>query len=479
MKHLFQDHTNKDLPPSWHADNIILGMLKGLILCAIIISIMAFPAAAQGVINISSSGPSASITVAKGKPQTIEISESFSEIVIGDTEIADVTPMTDSSFVVLGKEVGTTGIALFDANKALVGTIDLEISYDTNRLKQALNSKLPGQNVHVSSANGQIILSGKVKDAQSADRAAQIAEKFGEDIINSMSVNAVQQVQLEVRFLEANRNAAKDLGVNISAFNGANRGLRTGAATLESTNAPFGTLLTRLITRGYTIDTIINALEQKGTARRLAEPNLVALSGQRASFLAGGEFPFPVPSSDGTITIEFKRFGVGLEFTPTVLDDNRIHLQIAPEVSEIDPTRSVELANIEVPGLTVRRAETAIELRDGQSFVIAGLLQSISTNTQSRLPWLGDVPVLGALFRSVAYQKQETDLVIVVTPRLVEPMSTEQLVSSPLDGARPANDADLFLMGKGEVNKSLTRKVAFTRRDGVLPTGHIIDLARK
>jgi pilus assembly protein CpaC len=233
----------------------------------------------------------------------------------------------------------------------------------------------------------------------------------------------------------------------------------------------------RALNRGnFSVDVALNALEQKGLIRSLAEPNLVALSGDTASFLAGGEFPIPVPGSLGTVTIDYKKYGVGLAFTPTVLRQGLINLKIEPEVSELDRSNPVVIAGISVPPLIVRRASTTIELRDGQSFVIGSLLQNRSTTHQLQLPWLGDVPVLGALFSSKRYQKDETDLAIIVTPRLVRPTRPGDLVKTPLDNTLPANDIDFFLMGKAEVTPAdVWLAVGHQRRF----VGHILDLRKE
>jgi pilus assembly protein CpaC len=228
---------------------------------------------------------------------------------------------------------------------------------------------------------------------------------------------------------------------------------------------PFGALAGRIISGSTTADLFVKALEERGLARRLAEPNLVALSGDTASFLAGGEFPFPVSNDNDKIEVAFKKFGIGLAFTPTVLSDGQINLKIEPEVSELDTGNFVKVGNVEIPSLTVRRASTTVELRDGQSFAIAGLLQSNQIKNQRQLPWIGDVPVLGALLRSAAYQKKETDLIIIVTPRLVKPRAPGQKIATPLDKSLPSNDPEFFLRGKQEVNTG--KPDAFT--------GHIID----
>ena len=217
---------------------------------------------------------------------------------------------------------------------------------------------------------------------------------------------------------------------------------------------------------------LVQALEERGLARRLAEPNLIALSGEKASFLAGGEFPIPVAAENNRITVDYKKFGVGLTFTPTVLQNGVINLKIEPEVSQLDLTNTVRTASISVPALIVRRASTVVELRDGQSFAIAGLLQSINQETQQQLPWLGDVPILGSLFRSASFERKETDLAIIVTPRLVKPAKPGERLKTPLDPAVPANEFDLFLKGQQEI--------PVAKAGGARPVapvmGHILDL---
>jgi len=215
------------------------------------------------------------------------------------------------------------------------------------------------------------------------------------------------------------------------------------------------------------------SLEQQGLARSFAEPNLVALSGDTASFLAGGEFPIPVPGTLGTVTIDYKRYGVGLAFTPTVLGGGLINLRIEPEVSQLDTSHPIQVAGISVPPLIVRRASTTVELNDGQSFVIGGLLQSVGATDAHQIPWLGDVPVLGALFRSASYQRNETDLAIIVTPRLVRPTRPGDVVKTPLDNTLPANDVDFFVNGKNELTPAMARLGVRTERPFV---GHILDV---
>ena len=224
---------------------------------------------------------------------------------------------------------------------------------------------------------------------------------------------------------------------------------------------PFGTVLSNVLNQnGTTLDVLVTALEEKGLVRRLAEPNLIALSGDQARFLAGGEFPVPVVTNNGglgnTVTIEWKKFGVQLTFRPIVLSRGIINLRIEPEVSELDFANAVSISGTTVPALVTRNALTTVELRDGQSFAVAGLLSSTNASNVAQVPWIGSVPVLGALFRSAAYQQKETDLVIIVTPRLIAPVVPGQRLATPLDSRLPANDVDFFLMGQPEVKKEYT-----------------------
>jgi pilus assembly protein CpaC len=382
----------------------------------------------------------------------------------------------------------------------MVELLELEVTIDIGYLRDKIRESTGIGSIRVSSSNGEVVLSGMAPDAVSADRAVSIAKsmvKTGE-IVNAMSVAPSQQVLLKVRFLEASRDAERALGVSWFGSNASGtRGVSTGtgipvtaapagiplfssagALAGSTTAAPFATVLANLVSGSTNIDVMINALETKGLVRRLAEPDLTALSGDTARFLAGGEFPVPtaVSTTTGagvTPTIEFKKFGVSLSFTPTVLNRGLINLRIAPEVSEIDPSVGVTISGTTIPGLVTRNAQTTIELRDGQSFAIAGLLQNRGANNISQLPWLGSVPVLGTLFRSSAYLDHETDLVIIVTPHLVRPATPVDQLASPLDQRLHANDVDFFLNGQMEVKK---RYNDYVNSGGDIkgPYGHII-----
>jgi pilus assembly protein CpaC len=457
----------------------------------------------ERMIQIGANKRTATVQVLIGKSEDVRTDQSFVEINVGDPEIADVNPLTDKSLSILGKKNGTTRISAYAEGKRLIGVFDVEAIFDTRLIQSEIRRRFPYAKLQVSSVNGKIMLSGTSPDAVTLDRAVTIARQFGMDVINTVEVLQPQQVMLEVRFIEATRQASRELGVQWSRF-GSQSIFKTGdrapasqlvnagqagtgsnlidsalplvAAGVLSGSPPFGFLLSRIMSNGVATDLMINALEEKGLARALAEPNLVALSGDTASFLAGGEFPVPVPGSYGQVTIDYKRYGVGLAFTPTVLGGGLINLKIEPEVSQLDSSNPVRIAGIAVPPLIVRRASTTVELRDGQSFVLGGLLQSQGQSAISQLPWIGDIPVLGALFRSASYQKNETDLAIIVTPRLIRPARPGDPIATPLDGSLPANDVDLFLMGKLEVSKPQAAKWA-----GVPPrefTGHILDLPK-
>ncbi|MCH8238678.1 MAG: type II and III secretion system protein family protein [Proteobacteria bacterium] len=424
------------------------------------------------------------IRVPINKSDTIRLESPFAEALVGDSDIADIIPLTNKTLYVLGKKIGATRLTILDDKKQVLGIVEVEVSYDVAGIRLQINDALPQARVKVKSMNGRIVLSGFVPDAPTLERALSIAEQFApKAVVNSMSLNSSQQVMLEVRFIEVSRSSARDLGVNWEVFKDtANQAVtffpdsfKTGA--FPSNRAPFGAMISRLLSQGANVDLIIQALEERGLARRLAEPNLIALSGDTASFLAGGEFPFPVASeTDGGITIEFKKFGVGLSFTPTVLANGLINLKIEPEVSEIDFTNALRINGTEIPSLITRRAKTTVELRDGQSFAIAGLLQSTHTKATRQLPWIGQVPVLGALLRSASFKKQETELVIIVTPRLVQPAVPGQKLLTPFDKAVASNDVDFFLHGNMEGWKT-TLSHEKRRRTEKAFRGHMLDVA--
>ncbi len=433
----------------------------------------------------SFSGVVKRLSVLVKKSQVVEIGRPYATALIAEAEIADVVPLSDRSIYVVGKKVGSTRLTVVDQSQSIVRIIEVDVTPDVDDLRAKIRENLPNADIRVDSINGGIMLSGAVRDAPTIERAVAIAKRYApEAVTNALTVASPQQVMLEVRFVEAARSASRELGIGTrgrgpsaawdtgrQVFDRGNgiEDIALSTADLLSGTAPFGTMLARILEGGTNVDVMIRALETRQLARRLAEPNLVTTSGDTASFLAGGEFPFPVSATDNRITIEFKQFGVALAFTPTVLADGLINLRIAPEVSDIDDTNSVTVNNVRIPGLAVRRANTTVELKDGQSLAIAGLLQHQHAKNQEQLPWIGQVPVLGALFRSAEYQKNESDLVIIVTPRLVKPKKPGETLRTPIDAPVASNDVDFFLGGRQEITQEDEQR----RRPKLY--GHIID----
>lgn len=366
----------------------------------------------------SEAARSRTITVPRNKSASFRLDMPATKIVVAQPETAQIVATTDRTFYVRGKALGSTNLLVYGAAGQLQEVVDVRVGYDAEALQSDLTAALPGEGIRVRNLGEGLILMGDVSTTAAAARAKALADKFAPDSVTSaLTVRSSQQVVLEVRILEAGRTALQDVGFNLSVQNQHGSGIKsgTGLVGLSPPEASI-TLSTRVGTAS--LDATLAALEQRGIIRTLAKPNLVALSGEKASFLAGGEFPFPVPAGQGLVSVQFRSFGVTLNFKPVVQDNGLIRLQVAPEVSDLDTQHSLRLDGIEVPGLTVRRADTTVELKSGESFAIAGLFQQTYQNAISQLPGAGNVPVLGALFRSSRWRKQETELVIIVTPRL-------------------------------------------------------------
>lgn len=404
------------------------------------------------------------------KSEIVTSDRPIAKALIGSAEIADVLPVSNRSIYVLGKKVGTTSLTLYDQAGRVIAVMDVSVGPDVEGVRSQLAQLIPGQPIDVRLSNGYVVMTGTVSDPGAADRAAQIAKTFaGDKVVNMISVGSSQQVMLEVRFAEVDRQTGEQIGV--SGFGLSRGGSFQGAigdgAALDNTGLKLGAIsdsfgiLSKTFSLGNVdITATFNALERKGLAKILAEPTLVALSGERASFLAGGEFPIPVVqsgSNGGTsnaITVEYKPFGVSLAFTPTVLSDKVVSMVIEPEVSSIDPTASITINGLVVPGLQTRRANTTVQLRDGESFVIAGLLRRDFQTTVKQLPILGSIPIIGSLFRSTGFKKGDTELMIVVTPRLVQPIRPDQ-VRLPTDRVGDPKPIDVLIDGEGYHPKAL------------------------
>jgi pilus assembly protein CpaC len=420
--------------------------------------------AQNGVVGIDTLNSHAGeFRVPLNKSQVLRVDQPFSDLRLGNPDIADVLPLTDRTIYVLGKEVGSTSLTVFGANRRLLAVVDLSVHFDAQGLKAKLSEVVPDARVEVRAVNNAVILSGSVASSEELARVVSVAEAYApQQVRNLLKVDGSQQVMLQVRLAEIARETAKNLGFKNSLLFG-----DFALTTLDNINPlNFVAASLRLTPGNNLVDLVIDALEDKRLLKTLAEPNLIALSGQTARFLAGGEFPVPVNQDNDRITIEFKEFGVGLAFTPTVLEDGLMNIVVAPEVSQIDTTTSIStISGVAIPGLSTRRAETTVELRDGQSFAIAGLLQNDMNDRIRQIPFLGDVPILGALFRSTSFQRNETELVIIVPPRLVRPAAAGT-VAAPTDRFVPPSDFQLFFMGQLE---------GPPRADGATPArGHAV-----
>ena len=379
----------------------------------------------------------------------IESDVPFAESSIANPLIADIATLSERTVYVLGKAPGRTTLTLLGPDGRLITNVEVQVIPDVAEFKERLRDLLPGEPIEVRTANDGIVLSGVVSSSQKLDRALEIANRYAPGaVLNMMSVGGVQQVQLKIRFAEMSRAVTKQLGATLGV-NGTLLGDDIGinASGGGGVTSPNGAVTLNFGSGSLNFNLLLEALENKGVVRTLAEPNLTALSGQPASFLAGGEVPLPVQGEDGRVSVQYRPFGVELGFTPTVVDDDIVNLQLNASVSDIDTTSSTTINGDTVFGFSSRQTSTTIEMRDGQSFAIAGILQDNFRDTASQVPFLGDLPILGSLFRSASYSREQTELVIIVTAHLVHPVSDGAL-SLPTDRIRLPTENELFLYGR-------------------------------
>jgi len=386
-------------------------------------------------------------------------------------DIVDAVVLSPRQFYLTARAVGTTHLTLWDEGDRVITVLDVEVTPNLARLKEKLQEILPGEDIQVTATHDGVTLYGNVSSTVRLSQALAIAVAFippevtegkggsllkRDRVFNLLQVTGVQQVMLEVRVAEMARSLTRRLGINFTAV--ASQAM-FGLSMLNNLTAigpsrlagdvdfsPAINAITRFSKGGVTVTHFIDALKENGLVKILAEPTLVTLSGQEASFLAGGEFPVPLVRAFSADVV-FKSFGVGLVFTPTVLSDNKISMRVAPEVSELDFANAVNFGGFVIPALTTRRASTVIELADGQSFAIAGLISESVRENVAKFPLLGDIPILGALFRSSEYQKSETELIIIVTPHLVKPLDVARQ-TLPTDQFIEPNDAEFYLLGQ-------------------------------
>lgn len=427
------------------------------------------PMAQAETLRVMSGSTSAPLSVPMNRAVVVESDQPFSELSIANPGIADITTLSDKTIYVLGKLPGRTTMTILGPDGKLISNVEVQVTPDIAEFKERLKQILPGENIEVRTANDGIVLSGTVSSTAKLDRALDLAKRYaGDRVSNLMTVGGTQQVMLKVRFAEMQRSVSKNLaaslGVRGTVGGGkAQTGVITGTGNFGSANAisnafdkgtmPLSGGGTGALGLGFTAGNLefavlLEALESKGMVRTLAEPNLTALSGQQAKFLAGGEYPIPViDGTNGGISIEYKPFGVEMAFTPRVVDGDLINLEIAASVSAIDTSVTMSNGSFSVNAFKKRETSTTVEMRDGESFAIAGLLQDDFNDLNDQIPWLGDVPVLGALFRSTSFERKQSELVIIVTPHLVQPTRGEAL-ALPTDRVRLPSEKELFLFGK-------------------------------
>ena len=423
---------------------------------ALLVGLLASPAIGQDAQNIATEG-SISLEVRKG--QVIRLQRPAATVFVADPEIADVQAQSPSIVYLFGRRAGQTSLYAVDEDDELLLRTQVVVQHNLSGLRQAVQQLLPSSRVTVSTVDASIVLAGEVESPLEAQELRDLAGRFlGEEetLLFRVRVAAPTQVHLRVRVAEVSRDVLKQFGINWEAiFNSGDfafglvsgRSVSDGAGNFlrapEGANSAFGSF------EGGddVVNAALDALAEEGLVNVLAEPNLTALSGETASFLAGGEFPIPIDSDEDGLEIEFKEFGISLAFTPTVLSAQRISLRVRPEVSDLTDKGAINLNGLVIPALATRRAETTVELGSGQSFAIGGLMSTDIENEISKYPGLGDLPVLGTLFRSQRFQSNETELVIIVTPYLVRPVD-EPVLASPTDGYRAPNDVERILEGR-------------------------------
>jgi pilus assembly protein CpaC len=384
------------------------------------------------------------VSMVVGTGQLIKVDTEFSSLFVANPEVADIEVKSPRLLYLTGVGVGeTTLFAVDDADNVLMSAT-IQVTHNTGALERGLSRVAPGQSVQATTVDQSLVLTGTVANPDQAADIMNVAAQFVDDpmqIVNRLNVAAPTQVNLQVRIAEVNRNVDRQLGINWNAVDVQAGGTRIG---FFGGSVPAGSGYSGFagVTRGtFSVDVLLKALSEEGLVTVLAEPNLTARSGEPANYLAGGEYPNAVAKDDQN-TIEFKDFGIGLAFTPTVIDGNRISLNVQTEVSDLDFSHSVD-----TPSLRTRRAETTVDLASGQSFAIAGLMQNNTAQDENRVPGLGQIPVLGALFKSSGYKRGQTELVIIVTPIIVKPTSPNR-VSTPVDRYVPPNDFERVLLGR-------------------------------
>ena len=442
------------------------------------------------------------ITLVKGKSTIIHTPTPIKRISVASPDITEAVVLSPKQIYLVGKTPGMTNITLWRGDDSISEIFDIEVIPDLFQLKEKIYELLPEEkDIRITATSGQITLSGTVSSASNLSQVLSIVgpyagtdkESKGPKILDLLQVGGVQQVMLEVQVSEMSRTLLRRLGINFNFVNSSGEFVLSSLANLTQlpTTGSFPSsplqvsssvnLAARFFANGIPWTVFFNALKETGLNKILAEPTLIALSGQQANFLAGGEFPIPMAQGLGSVSVDYKPFGVGLTFVPTVLSNGKINMKVTPEVSDLDFSNAVSVGGFFLPSITTRRVSTTVELADGQSFAIAGLLKDETRTTLDKIPLLGDIPILGALFRSTAYQKSETELVILVTPHLVKPLNAAKQ-PLPTDQLIDPDDFEFFLLGQTEQMPrpysaiSRTSNSASSKKDGEMGEkfGHII-----
>jgi len=472
-------------PQPWRR---MLGIILFIAMFAGTTAAVGLPGGVFGPGNVAYARGALVVEVSKGR--IVRLDKPAKTVFVADPNVADVQVKSSKLIYLFGKKVGETTLIAVDSDDKVLLNVGVSVNHNLSRMRRALNAVLPKNHIRIRSIDGAILLTGQVQSQRDATKAQEVAARFVDDekknVVNQIAVVGPNQVNLRVRVLEINKETLKRIGINWDSIIRAGSfviGVATGTATASIVNNTLTSSFNLRNGSTYTnnnigvnyrsgstdINALVDLLDREGLVKVLAEPNLSAMSGKKASFLAGGEFPVPVPQADGVVTIEYKKYGVGLSFTPIILSSGRIKMLVAPEVSNLTNTGAITLNNITVPALQTRRAETMVEVSSGQSIVIGGLLQNNVTKEIRKVPWLGDVPVLGKLFTSQEFQRNETELVIIATPFLVKPFNSNKYAATT--DTRPSARV---VRGTAKHTAPAARKVSAPRRlTG--PTGFVLE----
>jgi len=403
----------------------------------------------------------APIAVEVDKAQLMQLQEPAKTVFVANPDIADIQVPSPTTFLVYGKKAGSTTVFAIGESGATI-SYSVRVTRPAGEISAAVHGAVPGAKIKVSPTPDGVTISGSVDSPRDAERLKAAAREFlgDKETINfDVTISGSIQVTLKVRVVEVSRNIDKELGVNwdgivsngklaVGLFTGRQAITTAGQFIAPTSPETFGSVGLGYNSGNTNIAAVIDALDLNGLATILAEPTLTAVSGETANFLAGGEYPIPVPQGYQLVTIDYKRYGISVDFTPTVLDGNRMSIKVRPEVSALTTVGAVTIDNIVVPALTVRRAETTVELGSGESFVIAGLFQDNASNQITQMPWMADVPILGALFRSTSFLRNESELVIIVTPYIVTPVARTTDLRIPSTGFQYSSDIERILKGR-------------------------------